>query len=61
MAAPQRSERFNLIKDPDRKQLVASLREELERLMRESGLTAANDKMPIDGGIRNELPDRKIR
>jgi N-acetylglucosamine-6-sulfatase len=54
-------ERVNLINDPDSRQMVTSLREELERLMRESGLTAANDRMPIDGGIRTELPDQKIR
>jgi N-acetylglucosamine-6-sulfatase len=54
-------ERVNLINDPGSRHLVTSLREELERLMRESGLTAANDRMPIDGGIRTELPDQKIR
>jgi N-acetylglucosamine-6-sulfatase len=54
-------ERCNRISDPGCRQLVTSLREELERLIRESGLTAATDMMPIDGGIRTELPDRKIR
>ena len=27
--------------------------------MRETGLTPANDKMPIDQGISQELPDPK--
>jgi hypothetical protein len=25
------------------------------------GLTAENDKMPLDEGIKSELPDQKIR
>jgi len=54
-------ERANLINDPGSGRLVTSLRQELERLMQESGLTATNDRMPIDGGIRTELPDQKIR
>jgi arylsulfatase A-like enzyme len=54
-------ERFNLIGDPGRRQLAASLNEELTRLMKESGLTPDNDKMPLDQGIRKELPDQKIR
>jgi N-acetylglucosamine-6-sulfatase len=29
--------------------------------MRATGLTAANDKMPLDEGIKKELPDAKIR
>ena len=54
-------ERFNLIGDPSRKPLVASLQDQLAHLMRESGLTPENDKMPIDEGIGKELPDPKIR
>jgi len=29
--------------------------------MKASGLTPDNDRMPIDEGIRTELPDQKIR
>jgi N-acetylglucosamine-6-sulfatase len=54
-------ERFNLIADPSRKPLVASLRDQLAHLMSQSGLTPENDKMPIDEGIGKELPDPKIR
>jgi arylsulfatase A-like enzyme len=54
-------ERTNLIGDPSRKQLVASLKDELARLMEATGLTPADDKMPIDQGIRTELPDQRIR
>ncbi|HOW71031.1 MAG TPA: DUF4976 domain-containing protein [Phycisphaerae bacterium] len=54
-------ERSNLINDPGRAQLVASLKDELARLMKASGLTPDNDRMPIDEGIRTELPDQKIR
>jgi N-acetylglucosamine-6-sulfatase len=54
-------ERSNLINDSGRRPLIASLQAELTRLMQESGLTPADDKMPIDGGIHTELPDQKIR
>ena len=54
-------ERVNLIADPNRKLLVADLQKELTRLMKETGLTPENDKMPIDQGIGKELPDQKIR
>jgi N-acetylglucosamine-6-sulfatase len=29
--------------------------------MRETGLTPETDKMPLDEGIKKELPDQKIR
>ena len=29
--------------------------------MTETGLTPENDQMPIDEGIKKELPDQKIR
>jgi len=38
---------------------VKALQKELARLMRTTGLTPQNDKMPIDEGIKKELPDRK--
>jgi hypothetical protein len=54
-------ERFNLIDDPGRQKLVRKLKDKLARLMKASGLTPARDRMPLDGGIRKELPDQKIR
>gem|GEM_PF-1757429 len=52
-------ERHNLINDPKQKDLVTTLRKELDRLIAESG--AVPDKMPLDEGIKGELPDEKIR
>ena len=49
----------NLINDPEQKELVITLRKELDRLIAESG--AVPDKMPMDEGIKGELPDEKIR
>ncbi len=52
-------ERHNLIDDPAQADRVTQLRAELERLMRASGVTT--DSMPIDEGIKSQLPDPKIR
>jgi len=30
-------------------------------VMKEVGLTPGNDKMPLDEGIKSELPDQKVR
>jgi arylsulfatase A-like enzyme len=54
-------ERKNLIRDPASARQIAELRTELARLMAAAGLTPATDKMPIDAGIKKELPDQKIR
>ena len=54
-------ERVNRISDPAAAAKLAELKEELKRLMTGLGLTAQNDRMPIDEGIRKELPDQKIR
>jgi N-acetylglucosamine-6-sulfatase len=54
-------ERFNLIDDPRHRQLVAQMKAELARLMKASGLPPDRDRMPLDEGIRKELPDQKIR
>ena len=51
----------NLVNDPAQAPRLAELRRELERLMAATGLTPATDRMPIDAGIKKELPDRKIR
>ncbi|MBP8257067.1 MAG: sulfatase [Opitutaceae bacterium] len=54
-------ERHNLIANPKYASVLADLKILLRDRMRETGLTEANDKMPIDEGIKQELPDAKIR
>ncbi len=49
----------NLINDPDHATKVAELKAELERLMRQTG--GLPDKMPIDEGVKSELPEESIR
>ena len=49
----------NLIADPSQKERITGLQAELNRLMQETG--ALPDKMPLDAGIKDELPDLKIR
>ena len=52
-------ERCNLINDPRCAGIAAQLRAELDRLMTDVGIT--NDKMPLDEGVKQQLPDQKIR
>ncbi len=54
-------ERHNLIDNPKYTTEWKRMMGELGRVMKETGLTAANDKMPLDEGIKKELPDQKIR
>ena len=54
-------ETTNLIADPRAASPLADLKAELTRLMAATGLTAATDRMPIDAGIKKELPDQRIR
>jgi arylsulfatase A-like enzyme len=54
---PQESK--NLIGLPAHEKLVFELQGELDRLLKETG--ALPDKMPLDAGIKDELPDLKIR
>ena len=54
-------ERQNLIGDPKYVDKIPALKVELARLMSETGLTPENDTMPLDEGIKKELPDQKIR
>ncbi len=49
----------NLARDPAQKERIAELSGRLDRLIREAG--AVPDAMPLDGGIRSELPDQRIR
>jgi N-acetylglucosamine-6-sulfatase len=54
-------ERRNLIANPRYASVVAEMQRELLKVMREVGLTPENDRMPLDAGIKQELPDQKIR
>jgi N-acetylglucosamine-6-sulfatase len=54
-------ERHNLITNPKYAPVVKELQAELAKLMKQTGLSAATDKMPLDAGIKQALPDQKIR
>jgi N-acetylglucosamine-6-sulfatase len=54
-------ERHNLIDRPKYASVVKEMQAELLKVMHDVGLTAETDKMPIDEGIKQELPDQKIR
>jgi hypothetical protein len=54
-------ERHNLIADTRYAGKVKELQTELARQMAATGLTPKTDKMPLDAGIKKELPDQKIR
>ena len=54
-------ERRNLVADSRFAVKVSELKAELARLMAKTGLTPETDRMPIDEGIKTELPDQKIR
>lgn len=49
----------NLIVDPAHAAKAVELKAELARLMRETG--ALPDRMPLDEGVKDVLPDKKIR
>jgi N-acetylglucosamine-6-sulfatase len=49
----------NLINDPRYRATVANLKEQLEKLI--AAADAVPDKMPLDEGIKTQLPDLKIR
>ena len=51
----------NLIKAPEAASKLQELKGELTRAMAATGLTPDTDRMPIDAGIKKELPDQKIR
>lgn len=52
-------ERHNLIHKPEHTRLIRDLREKLEGLIQATG--AVPDAMPLDQGIKGELPDKAIR
>jgi N-acetylglucosamine-6-sulfatase len=54
-------ERHNLIADPPHAAKVAELQALLAKTMTESGLPPEKDTMPLDAGIKQALPDAKIR
>jgi arylsulfatase A-like enzyme len=54
-------ERRNLIRDPAYADKALQLQKELARSMQSLGLTEQTDRMPLDAGIKKELPDQKIR
>lgn len=54
-------ERHNLIAKPKYAGIVQALQQELVKAMGEVGLTAENDIMPLDEGIKQQLPEQKIR
>ena len=51
----------NLINDPKLAATITELKAELAKLMLATGLDAQTDKMPMDEGVKSELPDAKIR
>ena len=46
---------------PESAAIVQRLQAELASIMNATGLTPQNDKMPIDDGIKSELPAQNIR
>ena len=52
-------ELHNLIAEPGHDELISSLRSQLDQLMRQTGID--RDEMPVDEGIRQQLPDKSIR
>lgn len=56
---PGESRNLAGIKKYDR--VRASLRSQLGSLLAQEGLTPETDRMPIDQGVKSELPDQKIR
>ncbi|MBI3874431.1 MAG: sulfatase-like hydrolase/transferase [Verrucomicrobia bacterium] len=54
-------ERHNLIANPKYAGVLKELQAELTKQLKLTGLTPATDKMPMDEGIKKELPDQKIR
>jgi arylsulfatase A-like enzyme len=54
-------ERTNLAGDKSSVEMIERLGAELASLMAATGLTSQSDTMPLDAGIKKELPDQKIR
>ena len=54
-------ELHNLAADPAHAATRADLEKQLAALLAAEGLTPGKDKMPLDEGIKSQLPDQKIR
>ena len=54
-------ENVNLVSKPESAAIVQRLQAELASIMSATGLTPQTDKMPIDAGIKSELPAQNIR
>ena len=54
-------EHRNLIQQAGSGSVINELNDELSRLMVATGITRSTDRMPLDEGIKTELPDQKIR
>ena len=52
-------ELVNLIDEPQYAGLVKELQRQLAQLMRDTGIE--KDSMPLDEGIKSELPEKSIR
>jgi len=54
-------ERHNLASDPQSAPMRRQLEGKLAELLAAAGLDGPRDRMPLDEGIKSELPDQKIR
>jgi arylsulfatase A-like enzyme len=54
-------EKRNLIRDPGHAATRDRLATQLAALLAAEGLTPEKDRMPLDEGVKSELPDQKIR
>ena len=54
-------ELHNLAAKPEFAEVRATLEKQLADLLAAEGLTSDRDRMPLDEGVRKELPDQKIR
>jgi N-acetylglucosamine-6-sulfatase len=51
----------NLVADPAYAEVLENMKRELVQAMARVGLDEKTDRMPIDEGIKESLPDQKIR
>ncbi len=50
-----------LIHDRSHSETKIRLEMQLQGLLNEAGLSIDSDKMPLDEGIQDQLPDQKVR
>lgn len=58
---PDAVELHNLVSDPKYTTRRRELDQQVAAMIATEGLTTDKDKMPLDQGIKTELPDQKIR